>query len=253
MSDILSEDPARDGADDRRDGCNMSQAIVLGEPKTVLSLGPAELRATADWHQDDSDTLAHFIQVHWQIAESSWLKDDCNFTSCGDNTGGRFPDLESFVFVAVYFRQLFSDRDHLFSDACECYVRAVDSPVKAAWVNKEKERCLSAWNEPGLFINNHSREEVFNAMMYGAHLLHSLPSTWKRHRDAFRDILANTPRHKMLFEIHGALRTMLNYVNDVAVVAYQDFAHWLDKGDAPAPDVMWHESVFVSETGDPNL
>jgi len=37
----------------------------------------------------------------------------------------------------------------------------------------------------------HTTEELFNAMLYGAHLVHSLPTTWKKFRDAFREILNN--------------------------------------------------------------
>ncbi|MGD9855845.1 MAG: hypothetical protein AB7U20_12945 [Planctomycetaceae bacterium] len=213
----------------------------------MLQLGPVGLKSSAGWTQEDSDTLAHFIQVHAQISRSSWRKQKVTFNSCGEETSGTFPDLESFVYVAVYFRQLFSDKDRLFEDACDRYIRAVDSPVKAAWIHKEREAGLNHWASPGWMVPTHTTEDLFNAMLYGAHLVHSLPTTWKKYRDAFRDIMNNTPREKLLFEVHGSLLTALNYVAGAAAVMYQDFAEWLHTGSAPLPDIMWHESVFLSE------
>lgn len=225
---------------------NRNPAIVAGDPHTVLQLGPAGLRPDGAWTQQDSDTLCHFFQVHGQIARSSWLEQECRISDSGGRPAGRFPELESFVYAAVYFRQLFSGKDRLFSDACERYVRVVDSRSKAAWIHREKESALANWRSPGLFITSYSTEAVFDAMLYGTHLLHSLPRTWKEHREAFRDILANTPRERMLFELHASLREMLNHVSNVSIVMFQDFSRWLSCGIVPAPDVMWHESVFAA-------
>ncbi|TWU13356.1 hypothetical protein CA54_21910 [Symmachiella macrocystis] len=221
--------------------------IVLHKPETVLRRGPAGIRSSTVWTQEDSDIVAHFIQVRAQISRSLWLQKECTFNSCGNSRPGTFPDLESFVYVAVYFRQLFAHKDRLFTDACDRYIRAVDSPAKMAWMAKEREAGLNYWKSPGLIVPTHTTEDLFNAMLYGTHLIHSLPATSKRHLDTFRVILNNTPQKKLLFEVHGSLRTVLNYVSAAAVVMHQDFAEWLNTGAAPPPEIMWPESVFLSD------
>ena len=225
--------------------------MELGKPETVLRLGPSTLREDADWTQDDSDTLAHFIQVHKQIAQSSWRKANCRFTSVGGEvTDSTFPGLESFVYVAVYFRQLLAQRDQLFVRACDCYAKSVASPAKGAWVTAEKNRCLSSWGSPTFFIKEYSTQDLFDAFLYGTYLLHSVSSDWKKSKRAtqqrrtIRDILDRYEPSRTLFQLHGSLRILFNYVSHVAAVTYQDFAQWVNNGHAPRPDIMWHDAIF---------
>jgi hypothetical protein len=223
-------------------------AIILGQPETVLRIGPCILLRAGEWEQGYSDTLAHFLQVQRQIGESSWFKSDCTYTVSGGKVTDRgFPDLESFVYAAVYFRQLCSERDHLFIDACDCYTRFVDSPAKVAWVNAERERFLSSWRKPGLHIKTHTTEELFHAFLYGAYLLHSIPMAREKHKNAFKAIIAGYSREQVQFELHGSLRQLFNHVANVAVVISQDFAQWVATGQVPKPDVMWHKSLFEAQ------
>jgi hypothetical protein len=65
-------------------------AIVLHRPETVLQLEPTGLNTTACWTQEDSDTIAHFIQMSAQISRSSWRKQKVRFGSQGSETKGTF-------------------------------------------------------------------------------------------------------------------------------------------------------------------
>jgi hypothetical protein len=80
--------------------------------KGILALAPAGMKNRPDWRQADSDVLAHFIQVNQQICGPRWHARKNSFKVPGDQLlEAECPDLEQFVFAAVYFRQLFAMRD----------------------------------------------------------------------------------------------------------------------------------------------
>ncbi len=237
-------------------------AIVLHDAESVRQLGPVGLKPNSGWSQDDSDTIAHFLQVQKQLATSTWLNNPCRLSTSGNQSRGEFPDIESFVYAAVYFRQLFCGscdksnaikEDLLFIDTCDRYIRSVDSIAKASWMHHEKEAAIKEWGSTSSLsmIPGKSTKQVFEALLYGSHLMHSIRdhskgTTRKERRDNFRDILNSIPRERMLYELHTSLREMLNYVTRVARVIYQDYSSWLQSGASLPPDVMWHESVFRS-------
>jgi hypothetical protein len=223
-------------------------AIVLGDANSVLRLGPKGVRKDAACSQSDSDVIAHFVQVNAQISRSSWLESRCELPDPTSGVTGRFPSLESFVYVAVYFRQLFATKDRLFDDACEAYLRTTGNALKAAWVYQEQKRANGTWKSKGWFVDQVTTEELFGAMIYGAHLVHSRRGTKSKPLATFRNLLATTTRERLLFEMHGSLRRMMNHVSKISAVIYQDYSHWVNDGLLPRPDVMWHESLFVTET-----
>jgi hypothetical protein len=76
------------------------------------------LQDRGDWTQVDSDVPAHFIQVNRQIRGSRWYAVKNRFKMQGDQLlEAECPDLEQFVFAAVYFRQLFAKGDQLLRAA----------------------------------------------------------------------------------------------------------------------------------------
>ncbi len=227
--------------------------MVIGDLESVLRLGPATLVNKDDWEQKHSDTLAHFVQVHRQIAESSWYHSGCRFTMSGGHvTGSNFSDLEAFVYAAVYFRQLLSEKDRLFFDACETYGRFVGNPVKAAWVDAEREGLVAAWSGACFFVPDHSAQTVFDAFLYGSFLLHHIPKARKKHVDAFKAVISGVPRERLLYGLNGSLLAVFNYVAHVAAVVSQDFSSWSNAGLVPAPDLTWHKSLFrVATEGTP--
>src|SRR5688572_32075398 len=81
-------------------------AVILGDTRSILRLGPAAIKNRAAWTQMDSDILAHFLQVESQIAKSRWCKAKLSMTTQGDKLlDSSFPDFEDFVYAAMYFRQ----------------------------------------------------------------------------------------------------------------------------------------------------
>jgi hypothetical protein len=203
------------------------------------------MKNPGSWTLDHSDTLAHFIQVHGQLVRSRWYAAEIRFTTQGGELlGGEFPDLEQFVFAAVYFRQLFARRDQLLNNAVECYGEFVDCPIRGSWVREEEERFDAAVNACACPLTGCTRRELFEACLYGAGLLHKFPGRTDKKGEQFLDLHDDKQRYVVLFALHGSLRTILNHVGHLAVVIRRDFAHWQTTYSLPPPDVRWHDRLF---------
>lgn len=221
--------------------------IVLGDAVSVLERGPAPMQRVGDWQQRDSDQFAHFVQVNKQISESRWSSSEVSFSKSGDTfTGGTFPDIESFVYVAVYFRQLFGRprSDRLFNKVCDRYVHFVGNPGKCAWLAEERRRFNDKLNQPFFMLQGYSVEQLIEAFLYGASILHGIPHDQCENKKHFHEIISNHDRERVLFSLHGSLKMLQNHVSRVAAVIYQDFSNWINSHNLPLPDVIWHFSLF---------
>jgi hypothetical protein len=162
-------------------------------------------------------------------------------------TSANLPSLEPLIYVAVYFRQLYSNDDKLFKSACDTYNRFVDNDVKRHWVKNEKESfegILKARTIPCEFTNTVNRE-LIEAFLYGALILHSIEGVKKTEmRDKFKELETKYAKEKIAFCLNTCFKLLLNHVSNVAAVIYQDFAHWQSKYTIPKPDIFWHSSIF---------
>jgi len=224
-----------------------NQPIVIGEVSSVLRLGPAGMKNRGDWQQSDSDLFAHFIQVNNQISQSRWSKAKCRFK----RQGGRliessFPDIEEFVYAAVYFRQLFSRSrsDQLFQSVCERYQRFVQCSGKGIWVAHEWSAFDETLKNSDFMVPDYSRERLIEAFMYGASIFHGISSKQCHKRRDFRNIVANYDKEVVLYALHSSLKELRNHVTRVAAVLYQDFASWIKEFGLPLPDVLLHKNLF---------
>lgn len=224
--------------------------VIVGDSRSVLRLGPAKLKNQADWSQDNSDTIAHFIQVVGQIQTSTWASSKVGFKTKGDELiSSDFPSWESFVYATIYFRQLYSVKDKLFKDACKLYYEFVDSPAKASWIQCEQKAFDSVLDmKDAVFIPNRKGREIFEAFLYGALLVHSVSAVAKKHREVFKEIVETHKREHILFGLNGILKDLQNSASAVARVWYQEFADWLSKGLIPKPDLWWHNTLVQTKT-----
>lgn len=220
--------------------------IIAGNFKSVLQLGPSPMRNKDAWQQKDSDTLAHFLQVNRQIAKSRWLKEECTLASKGSKIDSQVPSFESLVYVSIYFRQLFSDDDKLFSDACNTYKRYVANEAKIIWVECEKKSFFAILKEKPIFSSTTgvTNANLIDAFLYGALLFHAVEKVKAHKRTTFKMLLQDLGRDKLVFSLNACLRQLYNHVGAVAPVIYQDFAHWQSCESIPRPDILWQEQIF---------
>lgn len=227
-----------------------NQPIIIGDARSVLRIGPVPLKHRGDWHQRDSDLFAHFIQVNRQISKSRWSAAECRFK----RQGGRlleasFPDIEEFVYAAVYFRQLFSRSrsDQLLRNVCERYQHFVSHAGKSIWVAKEQESFAQVLSRPTFMLPDYSAEALVEAFMYGASIFHGIPNEQCPKRKNFRKIIADHDRELVLYALHTSLKQLQNHVSAIAAVVYQDFSNWIPDNNLPLPDVMWHHNLFACQ------
>jgi hypothetical protein len=223
-------------------------AITLGDPRGILQLPPAGMKDPSSWTLTDSDTVAHLIQVHAQIRSSRWYASDIKFTTQGGQLlEGSFPDLEQFVFAAVYFRQLFAEKDQLLREAVERYCKFVDCQIRPFWVKTELAGFEGAIDGSAWPLAGYTMRELFEAYLYGAGLFHGFPGPNSEKRRRFLHLYDKEPPYKVLYALHGSLRTLLNYVGNIAVVIRRDFSHWQSEYSLSLPDVRWHDRLFNLE------
>jgi hypothetical protein len=221
-------------------------AIIVGDTNGLMQLPKAGPRNANDWTQMDSDILAHFIQVQSQIHQSRWNCSEIRFTTQGGQLlDHSFPNLEDFVFAAVYFRQLIARNDNLLEDAAERYCRFVDCQIRPVWVRYELARFKRAVDDRAFMLHDHTVRELFEAFIYGAALLHKIPDCKSRKRQRFLEIYDKQPKHKVLYALNISLKTLMNYVGGIAAVIYRDFSHWLCDYGLPLPDTRWHNNLFT--------
>lgn len=226
-----------------------NKPVIVGDPSTVLRLGPAEMKNHEQWGQFDSDIFAHFLQIHKQLVESQWSESDCRFgTQGGEVTDSSFPALEDFVFAAVYFRQFTAHKDKLLDEVVDRYCRFCSCQKRNSWVKKEQEEFQNVLSGDAFFLDGHSVQDVFDAFLYGAALVHKSPHLRSADRARFLELYDNTsPREKLFYSLHMSLKSLLRHIENVAIVLHRDFAYWLNEYDLPRPDVRWHDRLLDTD------
>ena len=220
--------------------------LLMGDIESVLKVGPAPMKNKRTWTQSHSDLLAHFIQVVGQVQRSKWSKAPCSISSRGDERHGEFPSLEEFVYAAVYFRQLYSDK--LLRESFNCYERFADSPLKVLWVREEVRGFESSLAATAQFVRGISRRALVDSFLYGAGLFHSIshgnPKT-ARNVQQFWGLIRKEDPLKLAFELNVSFRQLLGYASHVGIVIQHDYGRWLNTEGIPKPNVYWHSNLFI--------
>ncbi len=229
-------------------------AVIAGNPNTVTQLGPSSTKDGTPISQENSDVLANFIQCHGQIQKSTWKKSPlrielgaAGLDSPSETGTAEIPSTEAFVFAAVYFRQLCPGSDHLFDHACDIFKEKTGSNVKATWIAKEQELFEKSWSTHLGMLTKTTTKDLFRAYLYGSYLIHSVPNTWKKPREAFEQLMENHPKNNLLFDLNGGLHQLYNHIINVTLVIYQDYAFWINNGYSPRPRLAWHNRLFVAD------
>lgn len=223
-------------------------AVVKGDPRELLRRGPVEIKKVTAFTKNDANILAHLIQVQTQISKSKWNKSEIRFEKKGSQLiDASVPGFEDFIFVAAYFRQLFmKNKDYLLKDAAERYCTHTSCKTREIWISAELESFYKILDSPTypFAIGEYTLREIFDAFMYGAGIMHKIPKDNNATLKKFLDIYDNYPTDRVLFSLNGQLRIIMNYVNNIAVIIYQDYSFWQSKYDLPLPDVRWHDHLF---------
>ena len=219
--------------------------VQYGNLASILQYPVSELQMPDAWTQMDSDILAHLVNVLHQIQNSRWYKTNHTCKYQGEEVlDHTFGDIEDFVYVAIYIRQFIVKRDSLLNDAVERYSNYTSCEMKIAWVKYELNAFNNALVQEPFMLEGCTRQELFDAFMYGAALFHKIPDVNDKTRKRFLDIYDNQPRHKVMIALHFSLKMLVDHIVNVTCVIQRDYSYWLDKYNLPKPDTRWHEKLF---------
>ncbi len=231
--------------------------LIRGDVTGLLERGPANLLNPSGWSKRDSEVIAHFLQVHKLLITSRWFNAEKSLASQGDNRL-KMPDLEQFIFAAVYFRQLVAPGDDLVKLAVDSYCRQVACDFSRIWANSAGRAFQASLDSSPLPFAPVKGEptllELFDAFIYGAGLFHVIADEAddgdkKKRREAarkkrFLNIYDSADRPRMLLALNGGMAVSLNEVSKLAMLMQRDFPYWQQKYSLPLPDVRWHEKLF---------
>lgn len=221
--------------------------IILGNPESVLRLGPVGIREKDRWSVSCANDIAHFLHLVEQIAGSNWLHSPLSLESIpGNNDIKKIinferPNAEATAAVVLPIRQLYSE-DEAFNHACNWYLRHVADGRKHDWVNERKDgfnRCRES--EPFPFNAwNRTTREVVDLFIYGTGLVHRKAD--KDREAELREAASEYGREQVVIVFNVCCRNLCRYAFDVYHVIRQDFQHWITADGCVGPD-----KVFVQD------
>ncbi|MCG6157504.1 hypothetical protein [Rubinisphaera margarita] len=215
--------------------------IIVGDPETVLKLGPVSAVNIRDWTTQRANTIAQFLDVVERIHASEWYRSPRFVTSLIHKRAGEsrlleaeFPDDEDTMSVLAYFRQLHAV-DKLVTKACEAYIAHAGDDRKRWWVN-ERERSFESLIDapPAPFnTNGQTRRQIIRMFMYGAGLLHSSSN----HGDdaALDAFISHHGKYQAVMIFNSCLMDFFRVAVTIYPVIRQDYYYWInDDGLASA-------------------
>ena len=206
--------------------------------------------------QQESDIIAHFIQLVQVIQNSSWHKNKpiLQYNMNGDGLArGDFPSLELTVFALLYIRQLIDDHDNMIKKAVNIFKKHSSNSEKQDFLkNKVREINDFLQEAPNQSITQNfatTNKELIEIFQYGTLILHG-PQNIKK--DELRKKVNEIYLHKdklpfILFSLNDIILQILSKASKISYFIYRDVALWISENKIPAPDVMWQQSIFEWE------
>lgn len=229
-----------------------AQPIIVGDPESILRLGPVGPKDPTAWTQATSDTIAHFFEIVRRICSSRWYQSPHSISYQVRKSGEKqlleslVPDDQSTMGVLAYLRQLHASRDKLFEKACSAYINQCSDGRKRYWID-ERRRAFSHILESPPFPHSEdgcTSRQIMNMFYYGAGLLHSTSNSGEESRLAA--FVEKHGKHKAVIIFNGCLMDILCVAIQVHQVIKQDFDYWIDECDLTRPGRLPISELFES-------
>lgn len=218
---------------------------LVGNLESVLQFGNPSINNSEQWTQEDSDQIAHMIQTSNQIIGSKWFQTPVRITLQKNSLLDHdWPNLEDFIFASVYFRQLLKNGDGLVGKSVRTYSKFSASDISVNWIHNENKTLNRICSREDPMLPGYKIEDIFNAYLYGAGLMHSVSPKNKIQRDLFSELLKRYPKHTILFTLNSSLKLMMNHIQNISQLIHRHYADWLHRYNLPRPDIHWHQSLF---------
>jgi hypothetical protein len=231
------------------------QPIIVGDPKSVLALGPAAPKDTTTWNSEKANRLAQFLDVVQRIRSSTWLQSSPSISYIARSsvppevlTATVAADDQTMAILA-YFRQLHAG-DALLTKSVDAYLEHCGDARKAWWVAERRQAFVAMIDLPPApwITDGVTRREIVAMFMYGAGLLHS--ESKHGHDVALRAFVAKHGQHKAVFIFNSCLLDFFRVAVQLYYVVRQDFHHWVGAMGLVGPTRISIQDLFASYSGD---
>jgi hypothetical protein len=222
---------------------------IIGDPKSVLRLGPVSPREVSSWTVDNANAIGQFLDVVRRIHVSAWFHQPHSLTSVSTKDQvselleAIFPDDAATMSVLAYFRQLHGG-DKLLLRACDVYLAHVGDGRKYWWIDERKKAFTNLVDSRPLPFSlvKMSRRDIVRMFMYGGGLLHSESN---RGDDvALQSFLTEHGKHKAVTIFNSCLMDFFRVAAGISRVIEQDFTHWISECGLAAPTRITIPDLF---------
>jgi hypothetical protein len=230
--------------------------IIMGEPRSILRLGPTSATNKENWTVAKANAIAQFLDVMDRLFASKWLRAPKSITSMsGKNEGSElleaiFPNDTDTIAVLAYFRQLHA-KDRLFVRACDAYLEHSGDQGKRVWMEERRTTFVQMVDMPPSPFSDtdKTRREIFRMFVYGARILHSSPD--RTDDVALKEFLSKHGRHGALMIFNSCLMDLYRVAASVYPVIRQDYQHWITKDGVAAADRVSIPDLFAEFNSPP--
>lgn len=226
--------------------------IIPFDSESVLRLGPSDLHPDRPPTQEDSNTIAHFLETISYVTHSRWYHSPPALTVRARNNetqiDSAFPDAFETQEVLLALRQLYAS-DKLFNKAVKSYMRICGNAKKVTWMQQIKTEFDKYLNGTGTFVNapGITVRELLDTFLYGSRIAHSLE---REHQAKLESLIAAHGRSQIVMAVHASFRQLLNHAICVFPVIKQDYNHWLASGKCPKHSGLPIQELLSSAKGE---
>ena len=228
--------------------------VILGNPRSVVQLGPSGMIDKSSWKVQDVNDVAHLIQTVTVLQRGRWWSQGASMVTSGDDNNMyslKNPDLDSITAALALLRQFLLKRDDVFRVATTTYMNHVEDVRKREWVRVERASFEQYLKSRPRFVPDNSsteftsmtNEDLIETVVYGSGLFHRQSNS--NLEDRLMKLYMGWPREQLVFSFHMTCREMLRAPFTVAPVMYQDLSHWIHSDWSPKPTRMVISRLFA--------
>jgi hypothetical protein len=221
--------------------------ILLGNPLSVLRLGPTAIRKKEEWSVKVANEIDHFLQTIRQIAGSNWLKSPLSLQFVAQSGNLKefpginriisfdSPDGEATRGVLMSIRLLISSDDE-FNIACNWYLKHVGDERKRAWAKEHKRIFNERRQSPPapLAIGTYTTQQLIDTFIYGSGLVHR--NSDKGCEAELARAVEEYGREQFVMAFNFACRDVCRSPFYVYHVIKQDYEHWTGPEGCQGPN-----------------
>ena len=215
----------------QRRGGGQCVAVVKDIPQSILRFEPAKPIRKELWGKPKADIFALFFRQFSFIWKSRWINSPCQIsTVTTEEYIARLPLEEDCMSIIVPFRQIYSETDNLYNNACNIFkCHCPKEHPSYDWVvgyQKEFNHSLEGNTFFSILDCGINVRRYLNAFAYGASLVHV--NGKEKYKEDF-DYLREKYQHEMIvMEYHSILHGLMSKMSMINDVMRKNVEYWIN-------------------------